>query len=799
MSNNDAILDEFLIEANEIFDQLDLDYVALEKNPTDSKLISKIFRAMHTLKGSSRFFSFLRFEKLAHSGESLMSEIRDGALVLNQDMISTLLDVSDRLRQMVSHIGADRMEPQGVDDDLIAAVDAHLKGQGSIAVGSSKPDLPVMSETQVDVRAGEQATLDAFAQQAAKALDATPSRMDQGTPAPLDDDAHGVTDAEEHPENDAMLKSPIRETDGLKSKSTDVAAPVKVSVEILDTLMNLVSEMVLARNRLLSFAQNSTDVNFSGTVRTIDMITVELQERMMKTRMQPISHVWGKFPRLVRDIAQECDKRVDLFQVGAETELDRTLIESIRDPLVHIIRNSIDHGIELPAERLAKGKSETGNITLRAMHENGMVVIEIVDDGAGINIPLVAQKAISKGIVSAERVAKLSDREILDLIFLPGFSTKESITNLSGRGVGMDVVKNNIQQIGGTVDIATSSSGTKFSLRIPLTLAIMPAVFVRSQNQRFAIPQNNLFEMVRQEPKDGIPVVEDYYDVPVFRLRNKLIPLLVLGSELNLTMEKLDPKMPLNIVVVQTSGVLFGLVVDEVLYMQEVVVKPVGPLVKGINIYSGATILGDGRVSLIFDIAGLAIRSGLISKVIDKQSESTEDETSNENSDLVPMLLFDLENIQRIGISLDAVDRLELIPGSRVEHRGDDDVVIYGDKIMKLIWPSVVIEGTPRKIIDYNEKFSVIVHMYDGQPIGLVVNNIHDIMGVPPVVTMLTPPQAGLVGSTIVGDHVISVLNLPEILSAFGMDAIKPSQFADSQSRTSKMQLNDSALFEMTV
>jgi len=782
MSSNDAILDEFLIEANEIFDQLDLDYVELEKNPRDSKLLSKIFRGMHTLKGSSRFFSFLRFEKLAHAGESLMSEIRDGTLELNQGMITTLLDVSDRLRKIIQHISVERDEPPGEDADLVEKLNAHLRRDDIAASAVSVVTTPevaikVAAEPAVSITDNghsEMTELMGMSGEESKAVG-------WGETAGSDQD-----DAEQF----FAKKIPGQQldVDGVKGKASEVAAPVKVSVEILDTLMNLVSEMVLARNRLLSFAQNNTDVNFTGTVRTIDMITVELQERMMKTRMQPISHVWGKFPRLVRDVAQECGKNVDLVQIGAETELDRTLIESIRDPLVHIIRNSIDHGIEMPADRVAKGKSGTGQITLRAMHENGMVVIEILDDGAGINIPLVAERAITKGIISADRVAKLSDREILDLIFLPGFSTKENITNLSGRGVGMDVVKNNIQQIGGTVDVATSASGTKFSLRIPLTLAIMPAVFVRSQNQRFAIPQNNLFEMVRQEPKDDVPVVEDYYDVPVFRLRNKLIPLLVLGNELNQTTEKIDPKATLNIVVVQASGVLFGLVVDEVLYMQEVVVKPIGPMVKGINIYSGATILGDGRVSLIFDIAGLAIRSGLISKVIEQQTESNKDEGLSVDSDLVPMLLFDLDNIQRIGISLDAVDRLELIPASRIEHRGDDDVVIYGDSIMKLIWPSVLIEGIPKKIIDYNEKLSVIVHMHNGQPIGLVVKNIHDITGVPPVVTMLTPPQPGLIGSTIVGEHVVSVLNLPEVLEAFGMSGERRNTgFAQSQSQDLKI------------
>jgi two-component system chemotaxis sensor kinase CheA len=317
-------------------------------------------------------------------------------------------------------------------------------------------------------------------------------------------------------------------------RSTEVAAPIKVSVELLDKLMNLVSEMVLARNRLLSFARTSGDLAFNNTVRRIDTVTLELQERMMKTRMQSISHVWTKFPRLVRDIAQDTGKKVELIQIGAETELDRTLLEAVRDPLVHIIRNSVDHGIESPSERAAKGKSEQGSVKLRSFHENGMVVIEIADDGAGINLPLVAKKAVEKGLVTAERVAKLTEREIIDFIYLPGFSTKDQISNLSGRGVGMDVVRTNIQEIGGNVDIATSGQGTRLRLSIPLTLAIMPAVFVRCKEHSYAIPQVNVFEMLRYEPKEGVPGVEDFYGVPVFRLRDKLIPLVFLNHQLKL-------------------------------------------------------------------------------------------------------------------------------------------------------------------------------------------------------------------------------------------------------------------------
>jgi len=746
---NDQILDEFLEEAREIFDQLDSDFVRLEQNPDDKKLVGNIFRAMHTLKGSSSFFAFRRLEKVAHSGESLLSRLRDGGLALTAPITDALLETADRLREIVHGISETRLEIEGDDRTLLATLKALTEG------APIEPALDVIPgpHTEPDIEAVITVTKDTVKSHDQILLDKPPIHATVSVA-----EAEPMVSAAE-----TMLKE--------NARNTDISAPVKVSVELLDNLMNLVSEMVLGRNRLLSFATHSGDMNFTSTVRTIDMITLELQERMMKTRMQPISQVWGKFPRLVRDLSQECDKKVELIQIGSETELDRTLLDGIRDPLVHIIRNSIDHGIETPQSRLELGKKDTGTITLRSMHENGMVVIEITDDGGGINIPLVAKKAVEKGLVSAERANKLSDREIIDFIYLPGFSTKEVITNLSGRGVGMDVVRTNVQSIGGSVDIATGSQGTKIRLRIPLTLAIMPAVFVRCQNQRFAIPQNNLFEMVRHQPRDDVPGLEDFYGVPVFRLRNKLIPLLFLNRELGLSNDAPSHNAPLNIVVVQAADILFGLVVDEVLYMQEVVVKPVGPLLKSTTVYSGATILGDGRVALIFDIAGIAIRSGLLSKLIDKKFEVDIDTPTESSVPLQQMLLFDLVDLERIAIPLDYVDRLEMFPASRIERRGSQRVIVYGEHIMRLISLSDFVEGASEIWAYGEETVSVIVHYHDGQPIGFVVKQIHDIISAPSEVIINTPRQRGILGNAIVGEHAISFLNINDILAQIGIEA----------------------------
>ena len=747
MDNNDQILDEFLLEAGEIFDQLDIDFVQLEQTPEDKKLLGNIFRAMHTLKGSSGFFAFHRLEKVAHAGESLLSKLRDGVFTLNEEMTDILLETSDRLRAIVDGVQKQRREPEGDDSALIQNLKFLTDGGSGIAKSAPAPSTP----SGPPVASAVEAVIEPAPQVLAEKI------LEAGI-ADLEQDILEVV-------KEVSIDAAVNEAESSK----ELAAPVKVSVELLDKLMNLVSEMVLARNRLLSFARTSGDLAFNNTVRRIDTVTLELQERMMKTRMQPISQVWSKFPRLVRDIAQDCGKKVELVQIGAETELDRTLLEGIRDPLVHIIRNSVDHGIELPAERIAKGKPELGTVKLRAFHENGMVVIEIADDGAGINIPLVKQKAIQLGLVTPERAAKLTEREIIDFIYLPGFSTKAEITNLSGRGVGMDVVRTNIQEIGGTVDIATSAQGTRLRLSIPLTLAIMPAVFVRCKQYSYAIPQVNVIEMLRYEPREGVPGVEDFYGVPVFRLRDKLIPLVFLNYEL-----KVDDVMPpvdqtLNIVIVQAAGIRFGLVVDEVLYMQEVVVKSVGPLLKGTPVYSGSTILGDGRVALIFDINAIAVRSGIISKLADNQFEQDISAALGANNDSQQMLMFDLLGLERMVIPLETVDRLEMISASRIDRRGNEAVVLYGNKIMRLISLAHYVEGATQKSLYGDETVPVIVHYHHGQPVGFIVKKVHNIVNVPTQVVMVSPPQRGIMGSVIVNDSVMSILNVQEVLNMSGL------------------------------
>ena len=747
--NDDDILVEFIIEAREILDQLDLDFVQLEITPDDKKLVGNIFRAMHTLKGSSGFFAFKRLEKVSHAGESLLGKIRDGQLTLDTQKTTILLSALDCLRSIIEGIESSQTEPSGNDAALVEQLLALAAGKNVeiIAPQTAAPS-PAASTLPVSTPAPEVQGL-SVASSIPPAAETIPpsSQITQVDTGESTEEVWAPDPAD-----------PV--------KNQEVAAPVKVNLELLDRLMNLVSEMVLARNRLLPFTNQFVDHDFSSAVRVIDLLTLELQERMMKTRMQPISQVWTKFPRLIRDVSNDCAKKVTLIQEGAETELDRTLLDAIRDPLVHIIRNSIDHGIEIPSERLNRGKPEMGKVLLRASHENGMVVIEIADDGAGVNYDLVRQKAIEKNLVAPQQAMDLSDLQLLEFIFLPGFSTKSQVTNLSGRGVGMDVVKTNISNIGGSIDIDSKRGvGTTIRLKIPLTLAIMPALFIRCGSEPYAIPQSSVLEMVRLDLGADSTGLEDFYGTPVFRLRNQLVPLLFLNHQLDVNQEMPTSDAILNIAILQSSGVRFGLVVDEVLNMQEVVVKPLGPLLKDVKDFAGATILGNGRVALILDVDGIAIQSGMVAKIQSRPMNATSTEEKSYEED-VAMLSFELEGQSRLALYLENVERLEMISPKQVQRNGNRDVIQYGNDIMHLLYLNQYIEGAEGRKSPKNEDdvIPVIVHYTNGIPVGLVVSQVHDIIHVSKNLHEANPPQKGLLGCVSLNDQVINVVDLQEIL-----------------------------------
>ena len=481
--------------------------------------------------------------------------------------------------------------------------------------------------------------------------------------------------------------APVRE---LEAHST-----LRVDVGLLDRLMNLVGELVLTRNQVLQYNAAQDDVVLHGIAHRLNLITAELQERVMKTRMQPVSRIFNLFPRVVRDLATALNKQITLEIEGAETELDRTLVEAIKDPLTHIVRNSCDHGIEAPEERLRQGKPSGGRLALRAFHEGGQVNIEIADDGAGIDPQRIRAKVVERGILSAEQVARLSDREAVNLVFLPGFSTAQAVTKVSGRGVGMDVVRTHIEGIGGTVELQSRpGQGTTLLIRIPLTLAIVPGLLVNAGGERFVIPQLSLHELIRLEGDAARNAIEFVHATPVFRRRNALLPLADLCRILKLPGQR-NPE-ELNIVVVQVDGRRFGLIVDAINDTEEIVVKPLWHELKSLNCYAGATIMGDGGIALILDVAGIGLRSGVIvrSGQTAAVAEANEPDCNSVDS-RQSLLLLRAGGIKRLAMPLGKVARLETIPAAQVEFAAGRSVVQYRNRILPLVSVAQMLDGTP--------------------------------------------------------------------------------------------------------
>ena len=715
MENHDEILAEFILEAREIIDRLDVDFVRLEENPSDQALVGNIFRGLHTLKGSSGFFSLKRLEKLSHAGESLLGKIRAGQAELDFEKSTRLLEMNDILRQIIEGVEANQAEPVGDDQELIA-----------VLLGLSQPEKAAPQEINTTT--------------------VTEVILEVPTQEP-------VREAAEPPEI-AMANAPGQE----------VVVPVKVNPDVLDKLMNIASEMVLARNRLLPFSQQSSDKLFTSAVRSIDLLTLELQERMMKMRMQPIFHIWDKFPRLVRDVSAECGKKVRLLQEGAETELDRILLDSIRDPLIHLIRNSIDHSIEPPEVRLEKGKSELAYLVLRAAHQNGIVIVEVIDDGAGVDYERVRQRAISRGLISVEKAHALNHKELIELIFLPGFSTRDTITNLSGRGVGMDVVKNNIENIGGSIEITSvPNEGTHVKLKIPLTLAILPTLFVRCAGEIFLIPQNRILELVRFAPNQPNNGIEDFYGTPTFRLRDKLIPLLFLNEQLHLSASALKPKQKLFIAVLNFNGTLFGLVVEEVLNIQDIVIKPLGELLRDMSNFAGATIMGNGEVALILDIDGIARKSGLVER-LQANPIRQEERYIPPVEEMISVLLFEIPGLHKIALPLDAIDHIIKLDSEQIQQSGNREVVYFNEQLMDLVRLDKYVSGGAKDAQSYTTRAPVLTCRYRDRLYGLVVKQVTDIIEVPAKLHELSTPQRGLNGCIIYNDQVINVLDLEEVL-----------------------------------
>jgi len=784
MGDMDDIIREFLVESNENLDQLDRDLVTLEKDPTAREVLASIFRTIYTIKGTTGFLGFSRLESVAHVGESLLSGLRDGRLLLNAEITSALLAMVDAVRQMLVSIETTGQEGDGNYAALIETLTGLQGGESKAsaptesAPASSPADAtPAPDEVNPETVNSEPAP--PLGEILVKAGAANSEEIDEALKLQHEGDVRHL--GEILTEKGTVKHAAVQDALQVQAEARASAlseSNIRVDVGLLDKLMNLVGELVLARNQILQFSTTQQDTSFLNTSQRLNLITTELQEGVMKTRMQPIGNIWSKFPRVVRDLATACGKQVNIEMEGKETELDKTIIESIKDPLTHLVRNAIDHGIESPEERLAAGKPPEGRLFLRAFHEGGQVNIEISDDGAGIDLERVKQKALEKGLIAPDQAARLNDREVLNLLFLPGFSTAEKVTNVSGRGVGMDVVKTNIEKIGGTVDIQNRvGHGTTVKIKIPLTLAIIPALVVTSGGNRYAIPQVSLLELVRLEGEQARKGIEMIHGAPVYRLRGNLLPLVNLNHQLGVeetnVSHQLSEQDAVNIVVLQADDRHFGLVVDDINDTEEIVVKPLGKQLKGIPTFAGATIMGDGQVALILDVLGLAQQANVVSEIRDRGVGEKIAGTESRHDDGESLLLLGGPDDGRMAMPLSLVARLEEFARASVEKAEGRHVVQYRGQILPLIHLSSALTerrqeprsaGPPAPGAE-DEKIQVVVYTDQGRSVGLVVDRILDIAH-EAVKIQKHSGRHGTLGTMVVQGRVTELLDLKGIITA---------------------------------
>ncbi|MDH2414654.1 chemotaxis protein CheA [Nocardioides sp. CER19] len=756
MMDDDAeIIAEFLVESHENLDQLDRDLVELEQHPGSRELLSSIFRTIHTIKGTSGFLALGRLEKLTHVGETLLSQLRDGQKTMTPPIAEALLRMVDTVRALL-----DVIERTGKDEDasvdvapVAALIEALLAGEEQAA------DVPEVLLVPAAAVAEPDGVRHAGSNGVAVLERTEVADVPPVPPAPRAPEAQVAPEPEPQPVPAAEEPAaPAEVEEDPAERRTLVDASVRVDVDLLDNLVQLVGELVLTRNQLLQRTLVSEDVELIRAGQRLDLVASELQESVMKTRMQPIGQVWSKMPRMVRDLSHQLGREVELVMEGHETELDRSLLEALKGPLTHLVRNSMDHGIEKPDERLAAGKSRSGRLHLRAFHESGQVVVEITDDGKGINPDKIASVAIERGVVSREQIARMDTREIVNLIFRPGFSTASEVTNVSGRGVGMDVVRTNIERIGGSVDLQSEAGrGTTVRVRIPLTLAIIPALVVGENGERYAIPQANLVELVRLEADDRN--LEFLDGAPVLRLRGRLLPLVSLSEALG--GRRVDGEA-LSVVVLQSDDVRFGLCVSAVHDTQEIVVKPIGRQLKSLAMYAGATIMGDGRVSLILDVAGLAREQSIDAT----QTDATEVRATDD--DRTQLLVLEVAGGRRAALPLAAVARLEEFDRDRVERSGAAEVVQYRGGLLPLVRlaPTIGLPDTS----DSHDQMSVVVHERANRAVGIVIDRVLDVVEIA-VSSSQVGSRPGVTGTAVVQDRVTDLVDIEAVVAWAGASA----------------------------
>ena len=703
----DDLVQEFLNEASESLLELDSQLVELEGNPNNPDLINNIFRVMHTIKGTCGFIGLSRLEKVAHISENLLDKFRDGAPVTS-GAVTIILSALDTIKEIISGIEeSDGVEPKGNDAMLIDMLN-DLTEEASKSLQSAKDSVEIEHEkTNNNILLSE------------------------------------VSSEKKNEEKGLNLNTPV--------SSPSSNQTVRISVTLLDSLMDLVGELVLSRNQIQQIERNINVSELSVPVQNLSHVASELQESVMKTRMQPIGVAFKAYPRIIRDLASDLGKKIKLEQIGEDTEMDRQILELIKDPLTHMVRNCADHALETPEERVTNGKTESGTITLQAYHEGGHIIIKIKDDGRGIPVEKVASKAIEKGIITKEQLELMTPNQIQGLIFKAGFSTAEKVTSVSGRGVGMDVVKTNIEKIGGTISLESiEGKGTSFIIKIPLTLAIVSAFIVETGHQKFAIPQINVVEIINLGQNADSHRVENINGIPMLRLREKIYPMVSLGNVIGEPSKSED-----TVLVCQVGSDVFGILVDGVLDTEEIVVKPLSRALQELELYSGNTILGDGSVIMILDPNGLYGTFGMSNNT--DLDDVVEVGNAWESADVIQMLVFTAGNFKKKAVHLAVVARLEQVKTSAIKRSGGKYLVQYREGLM----PIVCVEGW--EINESKEYQSIIVFDDNGRSMGLVVGEIVEIIETS-VSIDIASDEPGSIGSAIIGEEACDIIDVSHYL-----------------------------------
>jgi len=757
MDGIDDLLAEFITDTHEALEKVDIRLVELENVEDGSAILNELFRMMHTIKGTCGFLGLPRMGGLAHAAETLMDKLRNGAPVTHE-AIDAMLRVVDRLKWILSQIEvSEGREPEGSDEAIAAALSDAAMGSGEAVTRSTDAHASGVADAAPGFEAAGPEVAEPEQMRAANDSGIQPT----GTTPPSGASAKGETPPE------GQADGP----DGSGERS------IRVSLETLEHLMTVVSELVLTRNELNEIMRTEEHSSHKLALQRLSTVTGELQQAVMSARMQPIGNAWRKLPRIVRDVSTNLGKQIELEMAGANTELDRQVLELIKDPLVHMVRNAADHGLETPKERLAAGKPEKGRINLRAYHEGGQILVEIADDGRGLDVDKIKSKAIERGLVSAEDAERLTNEQIFSYIFEPGFSTAQKVTKVSGRGVGMDVVQSNVVKIGGSIDVRSApGAGSVFTLKIPLTLAILRALIVGVDEEEFAIPQTSVDELVKVEP-GGSHSIQLIKEAPVLRSRDRLLPVVDLRSVLQLHSclnESGRPRIADEdtagfVMVMRARGLRFGMLVDTVLRTEEIVVKPLPAALRNLEIFSGSTILGDGRVIMIVDPNGVRAAAANPNEASMQSLSTKVEEEPEDKVEKELLLMFRAANQNRKVLPISLITRLEEICLADADQSEGQWHIQYANELIPLVWFGAPPDPTSR------EKKPCLVMSDAGRSMGLLVDEILDIVE-DAVDIQIPSEQPGVLGSAIISGAAAEVVDISYFLGLASAHWFEPHE-----------------------